>query len=200
VEDYYSKIYKLSLEESRICLANEFLSIDERRETILDGLKRLPVDVQLDLAKKVLPSFEVTLHVMVSIRESLIKDVLRCANRFLLHLRREVPPGIIGAWCLQTIITWGYPDEYGFKPGFKPEFEVKDVGFGLYDAPHMDAPMHIPVVQDVALRHGGGTNVHMGLGGQYSNIRYNRRISLGERIGLEIKRAVNTNSLGFIVT
>jgi len=200
VEEFYSKLYKISLDEARICLANEFLSIDERRETILDGLKRLPIDVQQKLVGRILPSFEVTLHVMVSIRESLIKDVLRCANRFLLCLRNEVPPGIIGAWCLQTIITWGRPSEYGFKPHLKPDVEVENVSFGLYDSVGGEAPMHIPVTQDVALRHGGGTNVHMGLGGQYSNIRYNRRISLGERIGLEIKRAVSLKVLDMIVT
>ncbi|MCS7368991.1 MAG: DUF1297 domain-containing protein [archaeon GBS-70-058] len=200
VEDYYSKLYNLSLEEARICLANEFLSIDERRETVLDGLKRLPVDVQSKLEEKILPSFEVTLHAMISIRESIIKDVLRCANRLLLCLRSEIPPGIIGSWCLQTIITWGRPRDYGLKAGFKPDFEVEGLGFGLYDSFGENPPMHIPVTQDVALRHGGGTNVHMGIGGQYSNIRYNRRISLGERIGLEIKRAVRMKALDLIVT
>lgn len=200
VEDYYSKLYNLSLEEARICLANEFLSIDERRETVLDGLKRLPVDVQSKLEEKILPSFEVTLHAMISIRESIIKDVLRCANRLLLCLRSEIPPGIIGSWCLQTIITWGRPRDYGLKAGFKPDFEVEGLGFGLYDSFGENPPMHIPVTQDVALRHGGGTNVHMGIGGQYSNIRYNRRISLGERIGLEIKRAVRMKVLDLIVT
>lgn len=200
VEDYYSKLYNLSLEEARICLANEFLSIDERRETILDGLKRLPVDVQSKLEEKILPSFEVTFHAMISIRESIIKDVLRCANRLLLCLRSEIPPGIIGSWCLQTIITWGRPRDYGLKAGFKPDFEVEGLGFGLYDSFGENPPMHIPVTQDVALRHGGGTNVHMGIGGQYSNIRYNRRISLGERIGLEIKRAVRMKALDLIVT
>jgi len=200
VEEYYSKLYNLSLEEARACLANEFLSIDERRETILDGLKRLPVNVQSKLEEKILPSFEVTLHAMVSIRESIIKDILRCANRLLLCLRRELPPGIIGSWCLQTVITWGRPSEYGLKAGFKPDFEVEGLGFGLYDSFGRNPPMHIPVTQDVAFRHGGGTNVHMGIGGQYSNVRYNRRISLGERIGLEIKRAVKMKALDLLVT
>jgi len=40
----------------------------------------------------------------------------------------------------------------------------------------------------------------MGIGGQYSNVRYNRRISLGERIGLEIKRAVKMKALDLLVT
>lgn len=48
VDDWFAKLYNVSLEEAKICLANQFLSIDERRETILDGLKRLPIDVQQD--------------------------------------------------------------------------------------------------------------------------------------------------------
>ena len=57
-----TKLYGLNIDEARTCLANELLSIDERRETILDGLRRLPVDVQLKLKEKLEPSFEVTLH------------------------------------------------------------------------------------------------------------------------------------------
>jgi len=33
VDDWFAKLYNVSLEEARICLANQFLSIDERRET-----------------------------------------------------------------------------------------------------------------------------------------------------------------------
>jgi 5-formaminoimidazole-4-carboxamide-1-(beta)-D-ribofuranosyl 5'-monophosphate synthetase len=60
--------------------------------------------------------------------------------------------------------------------------------------------MHIPVTQDVALRHGGGTNVHMGLGSQYANAKYNRTMSMGDRIALEIKRAAKEKKLHLIVT
>ncbi|MCS7384648.1 MAG: DUF1297 domain-containing protein [archaeon GB-1867-097] len=200
VEEFYAKLYRLSLEEARICLANEFLSIDERRETILDGLRRLPVDVQMKILKKILPTFEVTLHSIISIRESLIKDVLRCANRLLFTFRDYAFPGIIGAWCLQTLITWGFPSEYDLKPSLKSGVSVEGLGFGIYDSHRGEAPMHIPVTQDLALRHGGGTNVHMGIGGQYSNARYGRRLSMGDRIALELKRAMKINALDLIVT
>ncbi|RLE53692.1 MAG: hypothetical protein DRJ26_03025 [Candidatus Methanomethylicota archaeon] len=200
VEEFYAKLYKLTLAEARTCLANEFLSIDERRETILDGLKRLPVDVQLKLLEKITPSFEVTLHALVSIRESLLKDVLRCANRLILTLREYEPPGIIGAWCLQTLITWGLPSEYGLPASLSPQVTVDKLSFGLYDTSKAEAPMHIPVTQDLALRHGGGTNVHMGIGGQYGNVRYAKRLSLGGRIALEVKKAVQINSLPLLVT
>lgn len=200
IEKFYAKLHNLTLNQARICLANEFLSIDERRETILDGLKRLPADVQLKLLKRITPSFEVTLHSIVSIRESLLKDILRCANRLILTLKEYEPPGIIGAWCLQTLITWGKPSEYGLPSTINPKVMVSEVGFGIYDSTKTEAPMHIPVTQDLALRHGGGTNVHMGIGAQYSNVRYGRRMSLGDRIALEFKRAVTKKLLHLIVT
>jgi 5-formaminoimidazole-4-carboxamide-1-(beta)-D-ribofuranosyl 5'-monophosphate synthetase len=187
VDDWYAKLYNASLENARVCLANQFLSIDERRETILDGLKRLPADVQQKIKK--VPSFEVTCHVPMSLRESLLKDVHRFADAFLLATRKHEPPGIIGAWCLQTLITW---EKIG--PGMAVEY-------GLYDVPEgEEAYMHIPYTQDVALRHGGGTNTHMGIGSQYANAKYKKTMSMGDRIALEIRRAWKSKQLPEIVT
>ncbi|MGC8896238.1 MAG: DUF1297 domain-containing protein [Candidatus Bathyarchaeia archaeon] len=203
-EEWFAKLYNVSIEEARICLANQFLSIDERRETILDGVKRLPADVQQKIKK--VPSFEVTAHAILSLRESLLKDVHRYADRFLLACKEHEPPGIIGAWCLQTLITWDRVSKYELKPTVKLDFtsgvEAKTAAdYGLYDVPEERDPyMHIPVTQDVALRHGGGTNVHMGLGAQYANAKYKRRMSTGDRIALEIRRAWKTNQLHELVT
>jgi 5-formaminoimidazole-4-carboxamide-1-(beta)-D-ribofuranosyl 5'-monophosphate synthetase len=187
VDDWYAQLYSVSLENARLCLANQFLSIDERRETILDGLRRLPIDVQQKIKK--VPSFEVTCHVPMSLRESLLKDVHRFADAFLLATRKYEPPGIIGAWCLQTLITW---EKIG--PGMAVEY-------GLYDVPEgEEAYMHVPYTQDVALRHGGGTNTHMGIGSQYANAKYQKRMSMGDRIALEIRRAWKDKQLSEIVT
>ncbi|MFB0501170.1 MAG: DUF1297 domain-containing protein [Candidatus Bathyarchaeia archaeon] len=187
VDDWYAHLYNVSLKDARVYLANQFLSIDERRETILDGLRRLPIDVQQKIKK--VPSFEVTCHVPISLRESLLKDVHRFADAFLLATRKHEPPGIIGAWCLQTLITW---EKIG--PGTAVEF-------GLYDVPEgEEAYMHIPYTQDVALRHGGGTNTHMGIGSQYANAKYQKRMSMGDRIALEIRRAWKSKQLPEIVT
>jgi 5-formaminoimidazole-4-carboxamide-1-(beta)-D-ribofuranosyl 5'-monophosphate synthetase len=204
VDDWFAKLYNVSLEEARLCLANQFLSIDERRETILDGLKRLPADVQEKIKR--VPSFEVTAHAILSLRESLLKDVHRYADRFLLACREHAYPGIIGAWCLQTLITWDRISKYELKPAVKLDFtsgvEAKTaVDYGLYDVPEKrDLYMHIPVTQDVALRHGGGTNVHMGIGSQYANAKYKKPMSTGDRIALEIRRAWKTKRLHEIVT
>ena len=186
VDNAFAKLYNMNVTDARAHLANEFLSIDERRETILDGVKRLPIDIQEKIKR--VPSFEVTAHVAMSLRESLLKDVHRFADAFLMATRKYESPGIIGAWCLQTLITWSK------VPGAAVEY-------GLYDVPEgREAYMHVPYTQDVALRHGGGTNVHMGVGSQYANARYQRRMSMGDRIALEIKRAKEKGMLEEIVT
>jgi len=185
-DDAFAKLFEVSLEQARVHLANEFLSIDERRETILDGVKRLPIDVQQKIKK--VPSFEVTCHLAMSLRESLLKDVHKYADAFLLATRQYEPPGIIGAWCLQTLITWSK------IPGAAVEY-------GLYDVPAgKETYLHVPVTQDIAVRHGGGTNVHMGIGSQYANAMYQRRMSMGDRIALEILRATKEKKLERIVT
>jgi 5-formaminoimidazole-4-carboxamide-1-(beta)-D-ribofuranosyl 5'-monophosphate synthetase len=204
VDKWFSKLYNVNKEEARICLANQFLSIDERRETILDGIKRLPTDVQEKIKR--VPSFEVTAHAILSLRESLLKDLHRYADKFLLACKEYAPPGIIGAWCLQTLITWDRVSKYEVKPTVKLDFTggaeaKKAIDYGLYDIHGEKDPfMHIPVTQDVALRHGGGTNVHMGLGSQYANAKYKKRMSTGDRIALEIKRALKTKQLHELVT
>ncbi|WP_373468941.1 formate--phosphoribosylaminoimidazolecarboxamide ligase family protein [Acidianus infernus] len=47
------------------------------------------------------------------------------------------------------------------------------------------------VVFDVAPRIGGGTNAYMGIGSQYSKLYFGKPISLGRRIAIEIKEAIN---------
>ncbi len=46
-----------------------------------------------------------------------------------------------------------------------------------------------PVVFDVALRIGGGTNIYMGVGAQYSKLYFGKPLSMGKRIALEIAMA-----------
>jgi len=186
VEKAYAKIYDVPIGEARTCLANQFLSIDERRETNLDGLNRLPVDLRQKI--KEVPSFQVTLHLPMSLRESLLKDVHRCADAFVLATMKYEPPGLIGAWCLQSIMSW-------------MQVKATGVSMGLYDVSEgAKTYMHMPVTQDIAVRHGGGTNTHMGIGSQYANVKYKRRMSMGDRIALEIKRATKLKRLEEIVT
>jgi 5-formaminoimidazole-4-carboxamide-1-beta-D-ribofuranosyl 5'-monophosphate synthetase len=137
---------------------------------------------------------------MLGMRESLIKDALNCANAFLLACLKYEPLGIIGPWCLQTIITWDKVSKYNYKPVLKSDATLGDVpktaaDYGLYDVSEKakDIEMHIFVTQDVAVRHGGGANVHMGVGAQYSNAKYKGIMSLGDRTALEIRNVIREN-------
>ncbi len=183
-------------------LANEFLSIDERRETTHDGIIKMLARDQLDSqwSKTIYPvTFEVTAHCPLSLRESLLRFIHPIANRFLSFTMEYDPPGIIGAYCIQTMITYQR----------SPQDRVKDLRIGLnvelergvYDVPEGKTFYDfLPITQDLATRHGGGTNTHMGLGSQYANAKYNRRISMGDRIAMEIKRAWDNDLLQEIVT
>ncbi|MCD6503216.1 MAG: formate--phosphoribosylaminoimidazolecarboxamide ligase family protein [Euryarchaeota archaeon] len=55
-------------------------------------------------------------------------------------------------------------------------------------------------VFDVAVRIGGGTNIHMSMGHPYGNALWRQPMSTGKRIALEIKRAVELDSIKEIVT
>jgi 5-formaminoimidazole-4-carboxamide-1-(beta)-D-ribofuranosyl 5'-monophosphate synthetase len=56
------------------------------------------------------------------------------------------------------------------------------------------------VVFDVAFRIGGGTNVHMGIGGQYSKLYFGKPISMGRRIAMEIRECAELGCLEEVVT
>lgn len=56
------------------------------------------------------------------------------------------------------------------------------------------------VVYDVAPRIGGGTNAYMGIGSQYSKFYFGKPISLGRRIGIEIKDSIIKNEVEEILS
>jgi len=56
------------------------------------------------------------------------------------------------------------------------------------------------VVFDVAPRIGGGNNVYMGVGSQYSKLYFGESISLGRRVAMEIREAFERKELDRVVT
>lgn len=175
---------------SKNALANEFMSIDERRETTTDGILRMLASEQLkaDWSKTRYPvSFEVTAHCNISLRESLLRKIYPIADAFIEATKVFDPPGMIGAYCVQTLIT------------FEEQPLVDAVTAGVYDAGQGFFDF-VPKTQDLAVRHGGGTNVHMGMGSQYSNSKYLRTMSMGDRIALEFRRGLNKGALDILVT
>ncbi len=83
----------------------ELLGVDERRESDLDGLVRLPADQQLALPEAArIPEYTVVGHGTLTVRESILDEVFRLAERFVAASRERYPPGIIGPFCLQTCL------------------------------------------------------------------------------------------------
>lgn len=147
--------------------ALELLGVDERRESSLDGLVRLPAAQQLELgAAGRTPDYTVVGHGTLTVRESILEEVFRIGERFVDAARRRAPPGIIGPFCLQTCLD----------------------------------PEGRPTVFDVAVRIGGGTNIHLALGHPYGNALWRGPMSSGRRIAREVRAAIAEERLGEIVT
>lgn len=83
----------------------ELLGIDERRESSLDGLVRLPADQQLSLTEKdKIPGYRVVGHGSLTLRESLLEEVFRMGEKFVDTASTKYSPGIIGPFCLQAVV------------------------------------------------------------------------------------------------
>lgn len=83
----------------------ELLGVDERRESTLDGLVRLPAAQQLELHESArIPDFTVVGHGTLTVRESILEEIFRMGEKFVDAARARYPPGIIGPFCLQTCI------------------------------------------------------------------------------------------------
>ncbi len=144
----------------------EILSIDRRIQTNLDGLLRLTADVQLEIRDY----FDVEMieigHEPATIRESELNRLFEVGDRFVKATEEVEPPGVIGPFTLQLIVT--------------SDLDI--------------------VVFDVALRIGGGTNIYMGVGSQYSKLYFGRPISMGRRVAMEIRECLEGNCLDRVVT
>lgn len=142
----------------------ELLSVDRRIQSNLDGVLRLPARDQLDVNPTV-RMIEVG-HVAVTLRESLLEKAFRIGDRFVEAAHKLEPPGVIGPFTLQVMVT--------------PELDL--------------------VVYDVAPRIGGGTNVYLGIGQQYSKLYFGEAMSAGKRIALELHEALEGEELGSLLT
>ncbi|MEM4389945.1 MAG: formate--phosphoribosylaminoimidazolecarboxamide ligase family protein [Candidatus Micrarchaeia archaeon] len=83
----------------------ELLGTDMRRQTNLDGVLRLPADEQLELLKHIRLTTIEAGHVAVTLRESLLENVLKAGEAFVRVVREEYPPGIIGPFALQGALV-----------------------------------------------------------------------------------------------
>lgn len=81
----------------------DFIGIERRLQTDIHDYNALPAEQQAQIRIK--PQNIEVGHTPASIRESLLEKVLRMGDKFVEAVKREYPPGIIGPFSLQSVIT-----------------------------------------------------------------------------------------------
>jgi len=81
----------------------DFIGIERRLQTNLHDFNALPAKQQLEIDVE-LQNIEVG-HTPASIRESLLEKVISMGDKFVKAVKKEYPPGIIGPFSLQSVIT-----------------------------------------------------------------------------------------------
>ncbi len=144
----------------------ELVGTDTRRQTNLDGLLRLPAYYQNQLQDTVEVKYEEAGHMAVTTLESTLEPAFEMANRFVKAAQKLYPPGIIGPFGLQSVVTAGPP---------KKEIVVFDVSPRMPGSPGIFAT-------------------------PYSGYLHGQSMSMGKRVALEIKEALETNQLKKLLT
>lgn len=81
----------------------EFLGVDRRYESAVDAIGRIPASEQLEVG--VSPTYTIVGNIPIVLRESLLPELIRMGDNVNETARKLAPPGIIGPFCLETIIT-----------------------------------------------------------------------------------------------
>lgn len=143
----------------------ELLGTDTRRQTNIEGLTKIPVMYQ-QVLEKVEIKYEEAGHIAVTVLESLLELAFELAERFVATSIELMPPGVIGPFALQTIVTPGPP---------KKEIIVIDVSPRMPGSPGIIAT-------------------------PYTQYLYGKNISVGRRIAMEIKKAIELSKLNMLIT
>lgn len=107
----------------------EFLGIDRRIQTNLDGVLKLPAQEQLNRVFDV-RYIEIG-HESATIRESKLEEVYAIGEKFVAASKRKYPPGIIGPFALQGAVT--APDQKIVIYDLSPRMPGSPV---LYSSPY----------------------------------------------------------------
>jgi 5-formaminoimidazole-4-carboxamide-1-(beta)-D-ribofuranosyl 5'-monophosphate synthetase len=81
----------------------ELLGMDRRYESTVDSIGKIPAAEQLEI--NVNPTYTVVGNFPIVARESLLPELLRMAENVVEVSKKIAPPGIIGPFCLETVIT-----------------------------------------------------------------------------------------------
>lgn len=81
----------------------EFLGVDKRYESAVDSIGRIPASEQLELG--ISPTYTIVGNIPITLRESLLPELIRIGDNVMEASKEIAPPGIIGPFCLETVIT-----------------------------------------------------------------------------------------------
>jgi 5-formaminoimidazole-4-carboxamide-1-(beta)-D-ribofuranosyl 5'-monophosphate synthetase len=81
----------------------EFLAMDRRYESAVDSIGKIPAAEQLEI--EVNPTYTVVGNFPIVLRESLLPEMMRMGDSVHKKAKELAPPGIIGPFCLETVIT-----------------------------------------------------------------------------------------------
>ncbi len=81
----------------------EFLAVDKRYESAVDAIGKIPANEQLDIG--INPTYTIVGNFPIVLRESLLPELMRMGDNVHRKARELAPPGIIGPFCLETVIT-----------------------------------------------------------------------------------------------
>jgi 5-formaminoimidazole-4-carboxamide-1-(beta)-D-ribofuranosyl 5'-monophosphate synthetase len=81
----------------------EFLAVDRRYESAVDAIGKIPASEQLEI--DVNPTYTIVGNFPIVLRESLLPELIRMGDSVHKKAQELAPPGIIGPFCLETVIT-----------------------------------------------------------------------------------------------
>jgi 5-formaminoimidazole-4-carboxamide-1-(beta)-D-ribofuranosyl 5'-monophosphate synthetase len=81
----------------------EFLGVDRRYESAVDAIGKIPAGEQLEI--EVNPTYTIVGNYPITLRESLLPELMRMGENVHKTARELAPPGVIGPFCLETVIT-----------------------------------------------------------------------------------------------
>lgn len=81
----------------------EFLGVDRRYESGVDAIGRIPASEQLEA--EINPTYTIVGNIPITLRESLLPELMRMGDNVMRKAAELAPPGIIGPFCLETVIT-----------------------------------------------------------------------------------------------
>jgi 5-formaminoimidazole-4-carboxamide-1-(beta)-D-ribofuranosyl 5'-monophosphate synthetase len=81
----------------------EFFGVDRRYESAVDAIGRIPANEQIEVG--ISPTYTIVGNIPITLRESLLPELIRMGDSVQKTAKQKAPPGIIGPFCLETVIT-----------------------------------------------------------------------------------------------